>query len=85
MTHSDKKVCLKEIEWRDVRDFMSGTKEYRIHLDATLGSIKTIALSALLAILVPSIIFWVQLGEMKRQVNINTERLDVIESVLRAK
>ncbi len=85
MTHSEQEACLKEQEWRDVRDFMSGTKEYRIHLDDTLGSIKNIAIAALLAILVPSIIFWVQLGEMKRQVNINTERLDIIEATLRAK
>ena len=26
-------VCLKDQEWREVHDFIAGTKEYRVHLD----------------------------------------------------
>jgi len=85
MTHAEQEICLKEEEWKDVRDFISGTREYRVHLDKSLDAIKNITLGAIITVLIPSVYFWVQLGEMKRQVQVNTDRLAVIEKVIWAK
>lgn len=41
VTHVDGEFCLKEKEWREVHDFISGTKEYRIHLDSKIDAIVT--------------------------------------------
>lgn len=37
--HIEKETCLKEQEWREVHDFISGTKEYRLHLDNKIDGI----------------------------------------------
>ena len=33
MTPTSHSVCLKDDEWREVHDFIAGTKEFRLHLD----------------------------------------------------
>jgi len=82
----DEHVCLKESEWREIRDFMVGTAEFRIYLEKLLVEIKksadytrSVILAVTLCVLIPSIIFWVSTGEMKRQIEVNTGRLDTIE------
>jgi signal transduction histidine kinase len=87
MTHAEQEICLKETEWREVRDFIIGTGEYRMHLDNSINEIKKAAegtrnlvLAIGLGILIPSIMLWINLGEMKRQIEVNTTRLSVIES-----
>lgn len=81
MTHEEQTICLKEKEWREVRDFIIGTGEYRIHLDRSIQVIINILSGIAIAVLIPSIILWINVGEMKRQISINTDDVKELQKI----
>ena len=86
MRHPDD--CIKEQEWREVHEFIAGTREYRKSLCDKLDSIKSsiksmqnVFWAVVLAILVPFVLGMVWVGEVKKQVEINTARWQLHEQV----
>jgi hypothetical protein len=90
--HIEKETCLKESEWKEVHEFVAGTKVYRQSLCDKLDGIKegllfnrNVVFGLIVALIVPVFMGAMSIGEMRRQIDINTIRLDKLEAVAHGK
>ena len=80
-SHQRRDVCLKEDEWREMHDFLAGTKEYRkalndqlLTIQKSIGGFWQSFWALLLVVVIPFVCGFVWIGQIDNQVKVNTQR-----------